>query len=768
MSPDLEALESTTFAGKRFTRKQLAHIQETVKTFPALSRRELGHTICENLRWTTPKGAHRIQACLGALAEMEHIGLIKLPVKRPPKKTTQKPLRWTDRTQEQPRLAVSLDQLTPIDVQPVTGKEEIALWNEFVDRYHYLGYRRPRGTHLRYFIVSKDQRKLGCLSFCFAVNSLACRDRWIGWTVNARRRRLHLIVNNNRFLIFPWVEVKCLASKVLAILSRQIVEDWEAYHGYRPVLLETFVDPARFKGTSYQAANWQLIGQTAGLARRANQTGTSPKDCYVYPLHDQFRTLLNTGANSSSGTKSMSPKASMNTKPLSSHDPFIQLWHKIIALVVEVAHQFDHQWQQRRRAIDTLLLILFIFRLVFSKNKQGYATTISELWDQCRIMQVALPQSKPVAASAFCNARSKLDEAIFKTLNTNIIRTYEPSLIEQRWKPHRVFAVDGTKMNLPRQLRAEGYRTPSENAHYPQGLVSCLYRLQAKIPYDFDLVSHGDERKMALSHLQVLRPNDLVVYDRGYFSYVVLYFHIKQGIHAVFRLKKNSYKVIDEFMASEATDRVVDIEPSITRQQEILAHYPDMDFIPLRLRLIKYVIAETTFTLGTTLVDEALYRTAEFAKLYHARWGVEELYKISKVLIDVEDFHGQSERGVKQELFAHFVLITLNRIFTTKAEAGFCEKDDRAQHNKTEHRRLTFKVNVKNALITLARNLEGLFLQQADLVTTTVNNIIASISLCRQKLRPNRNYKRASMKPVKKWRPAKKSKGKKITQPITA
>ena len=127
---------------------------------------------------------------------------------------------------------------------------------------------------------------------------------------------------------------------------------------------------------------------------------------------------------------------------------------------------------------------------------------------------------------------------------------------------------------------------------------------------------------MALAHLHVLRRNDLVVYDRGYFSYVLLYFHIKQGIHAVFRLKKNAYKVIDEFMSSEATDRVVVIIPSITRQQEILAHYPDIDFIPLRLRLIKYVIAETTFTLGTTRVDEALYRTAEFAELYHARWGV--------------------------------------------------------------------------------------------------------------------------------------------------
>ena len=133
MHHDLGALESTTFAGKRFTRKQLAHIQETVKMFPALSRRELGHTICENLRWTTPKGAHRIQWCLGALAEMEQIGLIKLPAKKKQKKTTQKPIRWTDRTQEQPRIVISLEQLTPIGVQRVTAKEEIALWNEFVD-----------------------------------------------------------------------------------------------------------------------------------------------------------------------------------------------------------------------------------------------------------------------------------------------------------------------------------------------------------------------------------------------------------------------------------------------------------------------------------------------------------------------------------------------------------------------------------------------------------------------------------------------------------
>ncbi len=126
-------------------------------------------------------------------------------------------------------------------------------------------------------------------------------------------------------------------------------------------------------------------------------------------------------------------------------------------------------------------------------------------------------------------------------------------------------------------------------------------------------------------------------------------------------------------MLSEETDKLVVIEPSITRQKEIRLQHPDNAFNPLRLRLIKYVVSQTTYLLGTTLIDDVLYHAAAFADLYHARWGVEELYKISKVLIDVEEFHGQSERGIKQELFAHFVLITLNRILATKVEEGFSE-----------------------------------------------------------------------------------------------
>jgi hypothetical protein len=443
-----------------------------------------------------------------------------------------------------------------------------------------------------------------------------------------------------------------------------------------------------------QAANWQRIGQTAGATKPNDPQGPSPKDYYLYSLEKDFRAILNQEKKPARPKQASPAKPAVNNPPLSSDDPFIQWWQKIISLVIDGAHDFDQQGRKRRRVIDTRLLILFIFRLVFSKNKQSYATTIMELWAQCRRMNVPLPQAQPVAASAMANARGKLDETIFKTLNAHIIRTDEPTLTEPRWLQHRVFAVDGTKMNLPRPLRAAGYCPPSDHAHYPQGLVSCLYQLKTKIPYDFDLAAHGDERTMALSHLPVLSADDVVVYDRGYFSYVLLYAHYQRHLQGVFRLKKNVYTAIDEFIAGDETDKVIDIEPSLPRQKEIRVQYPDIVFIPLRLRLIKYVVAQTTYVLGTTLIDEGLYRTDDFADLDHARWGVEALYKISKVLIDVEDFHGQTERGVKQELFAHFVLITLNRLLTTQVEAGFSENKDGPQPDETVARPHQFKVNM--------------------------------------------------------------------------
>ena len=757
MSEAIDLLESTTFAGKRFNRRQLVEIQQTVNDCQHLSHREVGHTICEHIKLFTPTGNHRIQLCLSALKEMQGAGLFRLPEKKvTAKKKKQKPIQWSDHTERQPNINVALDHYAAITLELITDQDKAVRFNEYIDRYHYLGYRRPIGNHLRYFIyghTADGPQLLGCLLFSFAVNTLACRDQWIGWNDKQRAKHLPLVINNTRFLIFPWIEVRNLASKALGLVARRISDDWLKQHGLYPVLMETFVDPSHFTGACYKGANWQSIGHSIGRKGCKNSAEKNPKVLFVFPLHKEYRAILTQNRiwlkPTKKRLKSQAPAAPIPT--LTEHDPFVRLWQRVIILLGSVADEFDEQWQQRKRVINTMLIMLFIFRLVFSKNKQGYSITIVELWAQCQQMGISLPQAKPVAASAFCIARKKLDEAIFKTLNNRIIATCEQSQNAYTWLGRRLFAVDGTKINLPRSLRQDDYELPSDNANYPQGLVSCLYQLKSQIPHDFDLASHMNERLMALAHLETLRPGDVVVYDRGYFSYAMLNAHQTAGVDVIFRLARKCGKSIDAFMESNETEAIITIEVTQARQREIQKTNQGIEFRPIPLRLIKYVFDETTYTLGTTLLDKKAYKKSAFADLYHARWGIEELYKISKQLIAVEEFHGQAERGVKQELFAHFVLLTLNRILTNHADAGLnaaVKSPENAPH---------FQVNIKNALVTMARHLEALFLKQARLTYETLNTMIYALGCCRQKTRPGRKYPRASMKPVGKWRPSKKS-----------
>lgn len=750
MDQRIEDLNSTTFTGKRFTRKQLASIQHTVSTFSALSLRELAHTICEHLHWHTPKGENKIQSCLSVLDALEQLGIVSLPAKVESKKRgPQREIAWTSRTQEQAALEDDLDQLTPIRLQVVSEKEAIERWNEYLDRYHYLGYKRPIGPHLRYFILDKKGTELGCLLFSYPAKALPCRDEWIGWQHQPHKKHLNLVVNNNRFLVFPWVRVKCLASKVLSIAARQLADDWQLRHGYRPVLMETFVDLTKFDATCYRAANWHYLGETKARTASKNTTAKTPKGVFVYPLANNAKSILINGPESSPRT---SKRPVLSTpKTLTPADPFVQLWQHIIGTVIAVASDFDRQWQQRKRALNTLLIMLFVFRLVFSNNKQGYAITIAELWDQCRTMGIALPQTTPVAASAFCTARAKLDESVFKRLHAQILSHYDSTRADSQWQGHRIFAVDGSKMNVPRQLLGDGYRTPSDNAHYPQGLLSCLYQLKSKIPVDFELVAHADERTVARTHLRSLSENDVVVYDRGYFSYAMLYEHVERSMHPIFRLKAKASGVVDAFIASSETDAVVEIMPTKDGRNWVQLAYPGRECKSISLRLVKYTVAGTTYILGTTLFDRQKYTVAELSDAYHSRWGIEELYKISKQLMSVEDFHGQSERGVKQELYAHFVLITLTRMFSNHSEDGFNSQRTADEEPHT-------KANFKNCLITVARNIEGLLLQQASLLSETINHIVASICSCRQNIRPNRSYDRRSRKPIGKWKPSKPAK----------
>ena len=266
-------------------------------------------------------------------------------------------------------------------------------------------------------------------------------------------------------------------------------------------------------------------------------------------------------------------------------------------------------------------------------------------------------EAQPVAASAVCNARAKLDETVFKSLHCRILEQAGLADAGKRWKGHRIFAVDGTKINLPRPLIEEGYRTPSRLVHYPQGLVSCLYQLRSKIPVDFDLHAHENEREAALAHLKALSENDVVVYGRGYYSWEMLHAHAVRGLHPVFRIKRSS--AFDAFIAGRETEAIIDVAPGKKVLRRLRLKHGCDAAAPCRLRLVKYTAGETVFVLGTTLLDRKTYPAQDLRDLYLGRWGIEELYKISKQLMTVQDFHGQSGRGVKQELYAHFILITL-------------------------------------------------------------------------------------------------------------
>jgi hypothetical protein len=195
----------------------------------------------------------------------------------------------------------SLPDFRPLEIEPVLTASDNALWRELIQQHHYLGYRVPFGAHLRYFvrIGSPHPIRVGALQFSSPAWRMAERERWIGWSDEARRRNLQQIVCNSRFLIFPWVRIPNLASCALALAARRLSEDWMARYQVRPLLLETLVDPARFKGTCYQAANWIHVGQTTGRGRqdRAHQRhGSTPKTIFVYPLAAEARQLLSNGS----------------------------------------------------------------------------------------------------------------------------------------------------------------------------------------------------------------------------------------------------------------------------------------------------------------------------------------------------------------------------------------------------------------------------------------------------------------------------------------
>jgi len=288
------------FCGRGFLAAEIELIRNVVSDFPTLSLTELARTVCELLEWKRPNGRLKNHECRLLLEKLSAAGLVDLPPLRASGPRGPLAVMLTENGQAQEPLSCNVGQLSPLTLTVVRSGSESALWNELVQRYHYLGYRVPVGANLRYLVrsVSADQ-VLACLLWSSPAWKMASRDRWIGWTNEKRARNLQLIASNSRFLILPWVRARNLASTILSLCARQLPADWERLYGYRPLLLETLV-AARFRGTSYRAANWMHLGETCGRGRMDRYHEAhwrAVKRIYVYPLcRDVQRRLRETRA----------------------------------------------------------------------------------------------------------------------------------------------------------------------------------------------------------------------------------------------------------------------------------------------------------------------------------------------------------------------------------------------------------------------------------------------------------------------------------------
>ena len=281
------------YRGRVVTADDVERIRKLIADHPSLSRRGLSLKFCEVWNWVQPNGAPRDMVARGLLLELHRRGLIELPAQK-----------WVPRSmlrehRPQPSILTWLPieeplvAIRPLEIRQVRRTSEEALFNSFIETHHYLGYIRPVGEHLKYLISAKGV-PIACMSWSSAPRHIGVRDRFIGWTQEVRRQNMHLVAYNSRFLILPWGRVPHLASHVLGLISRRISADWERLYHHPIVFLETFVDPERFRGTCYRAANWIHLGVTKGVgkASRTMQPDRSLKEVLGYPLVPDFRKRL--------------------------------------------------------------------------------------------------------------------------------------------------------------------------------------------------------------------------------------------------------------------------------------------------------------------------------------------------------------------------------------------------------------------------------------------------------------------------------------------
>jgi|LGOV01.1.fsa_nt_gb hypothetical protein len=744
---------------KNFLKEDIQFIQEMADTYQALSRKELAYTICENLNWKNEAGNLKVDSCLVLLKKLENTGKVNLsPLQKRIhiKKEYREQFNFTNTI----NINGTVDNFNPY-IELVKGKEENKKWNDFVQRYHYLGYKKNFGLHLKYYICLEGIREpVGCFSFVSTTTyHLKCRDLHIGWSREQREKNLNWIINNNRFLIFAWIKIENLGSKIFSLARKQVLIDWEQKFNYKPVLFETYVDPSQFHGSIYKSANWLHIGQTSGNynTNRIYKTVQTrcPKDVYIYPVEKDYKDILRGKKGNAPKTKGASGNLDRCIKELKLHKNELDLWEKIQLKIAIICKQVDEQSMQRSQKVNALTILLSLYRIVFAKNFESYSSLLCELLDAANAHGIRLAFKSPISASTFSEARKRFSPSVFKQIAGAINELYEERIgdkEEYKWFGRRIFAVDGSKVNVPRDLmkiEKGGYKLPCSHAFYPQGLISCLYQLKSRIAYDFSFVNSMNEQDEALKHLQYLKPGDIVVYDRGYLSYALLFMHKKLGIDAIFRLKSAaSFKAIIEFIRSEDRDMIKSIFPTKKTFSNIKKKYPFIDKLkPYQLRLMKYYINDEEYYLGSTIVDNKI-SINDFSQAYHGRWGHEEFYKSLKYHIKSIEFHGKNENFIQQEIYAGFNILSLNRILSNSVEEKFKRTQSTDPQDPFHRER---KVNFKGQLDNFYRIVEPVIAgnreKQREVIQRTVNRSQRQS----YKTRLNRKSPRISHKHINKW-----------------
>jgi hypothetical protein len=280
------------YRGRDFTRREIEWLEHTMDSRPGISRRALSIAFCEQFEWRNNRGRTKDMACRDAMLRLQEDGLVVLPapkVKWSPKQTDA--VSRTSRT-DAPAKPPEVN-LKTLELAVVRDPEQSRLWREYVARYHYLGMPALRGAQLRYFVKSADEN-IALIGFASAVWKCRARDDFIGWSARQRVRGLQRIVNNARFLVFPWVQCFNLGSRILSLALRRVWADWSQEYGIEPVLAETFVEEPRFSGGVYRAANWTMVGRTAGRGRRdVHKTASlTKKSVWLYPLRRHIRRIL--------------------------------------------------------------------------------------------------------------------------------------------------------------------------------------------------------------------------------------------------------------------------------------------------------------------------------------------------------------------------------------------------------------------------------------------------------------------------------------------